>query len=271
MSDAPDFFTKPRDRLRWAREAVTEFNAIRKSFLGESKSEFRTEYDFGSGEDVYKFVLGRTELPDGLVRKANEAVEMTKRVFDQAVHAACLTANVKLRSGDNTNFPWADTISGSERILDKRNHIPKQIKSSILSLKPYGAGEDCSISEQIAKQMCTIANRGHTIGLEVVGQVYGAAMPNLVGTITLGRKGIRFPVPVWDVTKNEVELFRGPPGSAASLQNNAKVFLDIGLNEAPPLKKLSFANAMTVFANKAQYTIDTLERVSLRLRNAADG
>ncbi|WP_074784947.1 hypothetical protein [Roseovarius tolerans] len=260
MSDVTSPFTVARRRLRWANEAIDEFGTDAQTFLQDNPNAgFVTEDDPTTGHKIYKFVF-TDDIPDHIFRKATEVVELSKRVFDQSVYAACVAAGANVRSKDNTNFPWAETreVVIEHRLSGRgRERIPEPIKSAIIGLKPYGVGEDCTSDDRISSQISSISNRGHTVGLSMAITVNGGAyIAN--ATVGPGEDFMAGP-PEWDPVKKEAEIFRVSPKVFSEMQANTYVKLDICFDEAGALKDLPFVHGMRVFTAKAEAVIQALE------------
>ena len=265
MTAVSELFERPKKRLAWGREALDQFHAKSRKHLDNWPHKIVIEPDDDPALEVQKIVLKPLTIPEEIEILANRAIEDVKHAFDQATFAACKALQRDLRPNDTINFPWTDTEAGfRSRVAKKSCRIPDHLHDVFLRLKPYGAGEDLTLDDQIARQMAHIANRKHSIGLVVRTQLHyrikegrWAGGDRWLDTATESLEFIL--APQLDPVKNEIVLARGTPGVLAYTQYDAEFSLHIAIDEPSPAGDYALEWLLHVFAEKANAVIETLE------------
>jgi hypothetical protein len=155
---------KARESLRWGREAIEEIqyeiDVFHLADLGQD-----SEIDQLTGDTHYYIVLNREPPKRTISRKAAEALQCIKASIDIGSFWASRELNPKVKLNDTCSFPWADSLGGSKKRLEKNGRIPECLWQTILDFKPFPH----SSAPDTVSSLVAIANKGrHSLGVELV-------------------------------------------------------------------------------------------------------
>lgn len=197
-----DEFSPAKKSIRWAENAIAEFNTISATFFQGNVTEIVTEFDPQSGDNVQKVRLIEP-IPDQLFKTATDALIYSKHSFDQATFAA--RNIVSGRSNKSVYFPWARTPTDLERLLKSRG-IDQRLWDTFSAHQPYPRGDTYAGGDDSIRTLARMANDKHTVGLSVASTLVRTQFPRVCGGP--GKKNLRILTPRWDPKKNEAEMIR---------------------------------------------------------------
>jgi hypothetical protein len=145
---------------------------------------------------VYKMRLSK-ELPDAISEMTGNVVDNLRSALDHALYGIAVASGCT--SPRNAYFPFSKDATTFEANLKGRcADVPQELWPLLRSYQPYQGGEDLLFA---LNEVCT-ANK-HKLVIPI-GTVTIAAGVSAHG---IGFMEMPYPRPVWDDTKNEMELF----------------------------------------------------------------
>ncbi|MCA0208115.1 MAG: hypothetical protein LCH74_03545 [Proteobacteria bacterium] len=209
-------FEQPDESVQFASEAVNEFHAAQREFFEDKDlAKPAVEKDEATGEDVFKMKITKP-IPLLLRRKATEAITTARHSMDQSIYAAitCIEGKPPKQS---VYFPLASSPNDLESIF-KKGFIPEALFEVIRGLEPYPSGAGYPGGSTMARQMCSVANNKHTVGLSFRGKTTGSTVITGPFYMETGPGLMAFPGPMeWDSAKQEIIICRGHGLSIAML------------------------------------------------------
>ncbi len=243
-------FQPSHESASWADDAAKEFHAAAATFFQNDATCIVTEVELDSGDNVQKVRL-KSPLPKSLRRKATESLTAAKHAFDQATFAArnlCGPAH-----GKSVYFPWAQNPTDLRRALENRG-IDERLWSVFEAHAPYKASDAHPAGNDVVRELATLANRKHTLGLAVAAHIVSVGFPSVkTGAV----KRLTIPMPVWDSVKNEAELIRW--NGDATVYGNYNFTFQILLQDPGLTQPVNAADALAAFATKAKAVAQDLE------------
>lgn len=253
------FFETPSETIGWGKEAIEEIKVAFRAFCSDRENlrEIK-EVDLETGYETVKVKVFKP-LPSTIRRKFTEALCNIRHSFDQSVYGACWA--IGKRPKDSIYFPWATTPTDMDARLgansSKPPKIPCQFWPTLRGFEPYFTGNGYSGGKDVIRSLAKIANRKHTVSLQLFPNIAGTTINDLkVETIM----PFHIPMPVWDSVNNEVVIFKQHPSSKFSY--NYTVEFHITLNEASPLNGIPAIGALEVFLEEAETVRKGLMAVS---------
>jgi len=201
-----DPFHSSKYSLARAKQHISDLERQVSEFIKTKPYTFVVEIDPNTSEEVHKVKLTKP-VPVALPGIALDAANNLRSALDQAIYAVILLATGK--KVKNAFFPVARTEADFENAVRGRlKELPKEIVDLIRALKPYKGG---NIPLWVLNVFCN-TNKHAAIAPVIITRggrmrARGVAAP-----------GFTMPFPVWDGTKNEMELFRQPVGSASNVE-----------------------------------------------------
>lgn len=257
MSDL-SAFDVPLEDLRWAREAIQEFDAAKAAFFQSGPYAEFTDVDPETGNKILKIKL-TAPLPPILCRKATESMMNTRHAFDKILYAGSVVIGNPIRR--KCNFPWRSCPSDLERTLQHKNSlIPRDFWDVLRRQEPYPTGDGYSGGNDAIRELSKMANRKHTVGLKVFGSVSGFEQ-RISGSFTELDQGNDFPA--WDSVNNEMVLAIFSKDS--NFKSHTQVSFQVVLNEAGPLNNIPVSWALEAFAAKAEHFAESLRAECLKI------
>lgn len=151
------------------------------------------EIDIDTGEKIYKYKLTKP-MPVRLKGIARDAVVNLRSALDQVMFAL---------GGRGNYFPFSDNAREFETNMKGRcKNIPNEIKALVRGLEPYKGGDD------LLYALNALSNTNKHGIITPVALCSGGITFNQATFIGGGPK---VKTPIWDRTKNEMELFRVRP------------------------------------------------------------
>jgi hypothetical protein len=251
-----DLFAKVQRDLDWANSALAEGDSAFRAFLSDPRNFARvTEIDRKTAERVEKIKMVQP-LPTDVERKLTEAMTLTRHSFDRSLNAACAAIGLCVE----INYPWADNPCPSLtwRLQHKKTGhdiVPRVLWDTIRAHEPYPASDSYSGGDTLIRQMSTYANRKHSIGYAVRGQIVSMSNHFIGGDFSAGDS---VPFPTWDSVRNEVELLR-TTSSKAHVGQDCKFAFEVTFDGAPPVGAITAGRAMRLFIDKAQDVLDSFK------------
>ena len=250
MADGLAAFDRPSETLGWAREAINDLNLTLTGFFNNQPFSTVIEPDPETGHEVHKIKL-LTPIPNGVPRRATEALNNVKNAFDQTTFAAC--AAIGKRPKKDIHFPWRLNPTDLERVFDKKDAvIPPELRDVFRGHQPYPTGEGYSGGDDGIREVARIANLKHTVGLGITGRVPMMRWPDVSHA-----SFVRAPMPRWDPVKNEMILLIVDAG--AKVKHNHEVAFYVALNEPGPLEGEPILGALSAFLQKAEQVLIDLK------------
>lgn len=249
-------FSRPQKLIDRVKAALADAHAAARTFFEGDSAKVIIEHDPEPGFKVRKLVF-TSGLPDVVEGRLTDAMNNTRNAFDQAIFAACAAID---KPRKDTHYPWADSETDLTdwRLRNKKSGketIPKELWDVLISHDPYPRKEANGRGDTGIRAMATLANRKHTVGIEL----YAMVTSMKTGTAFLsGTAEVR--IPVWNPIKNEIILYRwnGPDAQFGGVE---RFTFDVVFDAtAPqPLQGLPAIPCMHAFIEQAQVVCDTLK------------
>jgi hypothetical protein len=133
-------FYSARQRIRWAKENLAQFERSAKRFFRSTKPEIVVEPDPDPAYEVHKARFAKP-LPGSLTNKTVAAIENLRAALD---HAAVNVANLASAAHpDKTHFPFSRTEADFKgRLNSTCGNLPDDFKTLFASFRPYCGGDD---------------------------------------------------------------------------------------------------------------------------------
>lgn len=249
-------FARPQKLIDRAKAALTDANNAWKAFFEVDNAEIIIEDDPEPGFQRRKLAF-KAAIPDAVEGRLTDAMNNARNAFDQSIFAACAAID---RPRKDTHYPWAssETDLTDWRLWNNKSGketIPKELWDVLISQEPYPRNEANGRGNTLIRAMATLANRKHTVGIEVFGKV--AAM-HTGSTVIQGVGGV-FIMPTWDPIKNEIILSRWKGTAQFSGEESFEFDVVFDATAPIPLPRMSAALCMDAFINHAQFACDGLK------------
>lgn len=194
------------------------------AFLKDEDDPYRgvTEIDPNTGDEVHKFKLTRplpAEWPDVIF----DIVSSLRSALDRAGYTVAVAAG---KSGKNAKFPFGDDVVQLENNIKRGGckDLPDEILDLMRSFKPYKGGNDALWA---LNKLCN-TNKHAFITTIITSGISYRSDGKLDFTKAGGRRFMFASFPEWDREKNEVELFRCPPGTATEMKFRISGYIGFG-------------------------------------------
>jgi hypothetical protein len=234
--------------IRWARDAMLEFEDIARASINNDAFVTVVEQDPATGESVQKIRMTRP-LSDDLDRKALEALNNSRHSFDQATHAANAVLGGPTKG---IYFPWADSPTHLSRRLADIG-IDCRLWDVFTAHQPYPQSPDYPGGNTHIRHLSTRANKKHTIGLTLSGQVKMLRLPDVVAGDV---RDLQVRAAIWDSERNETETMRWH--GQLQITGQPQMLLFIAFKDTNGATGINAHTALTNFINKAQAIMDDL-------------
>jgi hypothetical protein len=250
-------FQTVQNQIDWARECINNAHAAAGTYFESDAFVRRVEIDPKTGERVDKIALVK-DPPSTIEGPLRNAILDLKHSFDQSLFFAARAMGFERF---NANFPWADSKSGFDGIirrrqLDKKTMLPQVLIDEIERHGPYSTGPEPPNPEYLIREIAQLANDKHNIGithsLEVSSVTFNAPM-SFFGAASLSRP--------WDPVKKEVEICRLAPDTIATY-NDPILNWNMFFNRAGIVGEIPAFDVARIFADKAQTVLNDLKAIS---------
>jgi hypothetical protein len=244
-------FSPAVQAIDWATSALAELDHLAKTFFEGRPATIFTEVDPRTKENVLKLKLVKP-LPNMLNRKATEALLNSRHSFDQAIFAAHKLLNPGVSK--SSNFPWAENPKDLEILLRNRK-IDERLWSTIVFHEPYLESSSYAGGNNLIRNMATLANRKHDIGLSVHADVSSYVFPSMkaISINSFSIKGRN-----WDSITNEGELARW--SGQVEISGSHRFLCHIIFKDPKFPEPVDAVLALTEFISKANVVVKSLER-----------
>ncbi|MDQ3648965.1 MAG: hypothetical protein M3458_01545 [Acidobacteriota bacterium] len=194
-----DIFHSSKYTLARAKHHIHDFERQVAEFFDTNPYRTVIETDPNTAEEVHKFKLIKP-MPVALPGIASDAINNLRNALDHAAFAC-------LKTGRHASFPFADSATKIENVIKGRcKDMPKEIADLMRAFEPYKGGNNLLWA---MNQLCN--SNKHAIVCPVATRSGGIFYRRVV----LTEGGSLNTFPVWDRTKNEMEIFRVSPGGAS--------------------------------------------------------
>ena len=243
----PDVFSTATDSVDWAHEAIDQFQSEFAAFVADGDNcHFFVDFDEKTGEHIYKFKIFKP-APSRMRKLATEAIAHSKNSFDQSNFAAISCFRVVKKS---VYFPWATTPTDLDRLLIERD-IPEKLWPAFRVQEPYPRSNEHPGGDDLIRNLATIANRKHTIGLSFATVVPSRFLGKAVINLAPGEH-VKINPSAWSPVNNEVEIVRWIGRSPLKVYEGSGVTVHIGFDEPTLPKTMDVAFGLTEFAGRAE-------------------
>lgn len=256
----PNAFDSPRRKIDWAQHHLAKVKRIVIRFHRQPGlyEPFGEQHPDIPERIVYKVRLTR-KPPWFLDDVVADVVVNLRAALDHAVFASSCAAG-ETRKDRHATFPFGRTEKDFRNSL-RRNcrDIPSQIRTLIEGYKPYKGGE----AALWALHAVRCANE-HALVTPVGSAVYvgQAGFQSTGGFASMPYR------PVWDKTKNEMELYTLGPG--ANLNGDFKLASTIEFNEIESVAGQSVVPTLELFVDMVTTIVGEIEAETRKFGFAAD-
>lgn len=262
-------FDRPKESIRWAREAIDDLDAIVADYtatktrgpqLLPTKPYLKiVDLDRETGNEIHKLKIV-FPVPGLATRRANEALQNIRNSFDQALYSACARIGKVSRKG-NLHFPWCTSPSDLKgRLAAPKNVIPDEFKVLIGAEHPYPTGDSYAGGDDTIRELAHLANGKHTVGLSIATASATERPPSAI--TRAGWFHVR-PPGGWYAMKKEIFLCEVPPRS--QVNDDYIVHLEVAFDVTPPLGNIPASRILREFAHRSKSFTEKLERHCVRL------
>lgn len=186
------------------------------------------------------------EAPDSFSELTGYISDNLRAALDHALYGVAIASGCKKPT--NAYFPFSrDAASFEANLKGRCKDVPKQIWPLLRSYEPYKGGSDLLWALNLVR-----IGDNHKIIIPV-GSATSIAGVDIVGT---GIINIPYN-PIWDRTKNEMELCTLTPG--AKLQANFKFGVYIEFGEIDGLEGKSAIPTLDLFVNMVETILNEIE------------
>jgi hypothetical protein len=246
-----DPFHSSKYSLARAKEHVGDFKRQVGEFIKTEPYTFVVEIDPKTSEEVHKVKLSKP-MPAALPGIASEAVYHLRSCLDQLIYAVILLACGKRVR--NAYFPIARTQGDFENAVKGRlKEVPKEIADLIRGLKPYEGGNIPLVA------LNALSNTNKHAFIAPTAIVSEGDM-SVKGTLCAGAS---VPTPIWDRTKNDMEIFRQPVGGAS--QVNIKLSYFVAMHDVEFVDGAPAHAVLDKFVNVVEGILIAVEAEARRL------
>ena len=253
-------FNIPEKHIGFAKADMEELASKWRAFRQDGLYNTVADFDPKTEVTTHKLVL-RRPLPADLERHATSALSNLKNAFDMMVFATCAAINRPIKK---FNYPWADTVVGFTAIRNSKTGavIPQEIWEELGRQAPYKRGDHDSFKHDLARDMATLANTKHTVGLTVDCTISTSSssisIKKMVGPASFENRH-----PIWDSVNQEAILQEtsGAVDATAQYTVEAHVAFDV----APPLRDIDTGDALNLFLNHAEQSLERFKALAIRM------
>lgn len=205
-----DIFHSSKYSISRAKHHISDFERQSIEFFKTNPYSFVVDVDVDTSEQIHKVKLIKP-MPVALPAIASDAVTNLRSALDQAIYGITSALGV-----NSTYFPIAkDAFHFENGVNGRCKELPKEIVALIRSFKAYKGGNDllwalnevCNTNKHAI--ICPVALTTSNVTFSS-GVFYG---------------GIKVRAPIWDRTKNEMELFRQPKGGTSNTNIEVTTFI----------------------------------------------
>lgn len=238
--------------INFARICIEMARIEAQAYLRNHAFAHVIEKDSETGELVAKIKL-ISPPPDELEGHFRTAILETKHSFDMILNAA---ARAFRYYQFKRNFPWADTRTGVEEILKRRQdkddgRLPKALIDEILRHEPFATGKIPTEGNVLIRDIAKMANNKHSVGITAKAAItsFGLNIDHLIpnnGAVTFFSG--------WNPKKKELEFIR-LSGDAYGSFDKPKIAGDIFFDRAGPIGEIPAHIVATMFLEKAEVAL----------------
>ena len=128
-------FTSAVERVRWAQQDIVDLKEAGRQFFTSDVHKRISEID-SDGINYVDKIRFKQRMPSRITKLTVSAIENLRAALD---HGACAVVPTKAKK--RTSFPFGDSRREFKRHLKtKGEHLPDEIKSLFMTLKPYKRG-----------------------------------------------------------------------------------------------------------------------------------
>jgi hypothetical protein len=248
-----DNFASAHQKLAWGRKHISELERELAAFLKVSPGKIIGEpHPDKPGYRVYKLRMARP-LPPEFSMIAGDAVDNLRASLDHAMFTIAIAAAPLGRKVEHAYFPFAGSATWFENQLKRCSDIPFEMWPFLRTLQPYKGGNPLLVALNDA------SNRNkHALILSVaaISRTMRQRVQGISGEI---RK--MADVPIWDRTKQEMELLT--TGSDAKFDAEFNFQFIVTLDEVPISEHA--LTALYAIASEVERILLALEAESRRL------
>jgi hypothetical protein len=248
----PDPFESARRKLARAKSHLADLKQRAGAFHKSYRYEEFTEPDPKKPENIVHKIRMIGELPPEFSEMTGDIVDNLRSALDHAMHGVAIASGCQ--NPRNAYFPFSREAAKFEAALKGRSKdVPEQIYPLLRSYEPYKGGSEALWA---LNQVCN-ANK-HKL-LIPVGAVTFSTGIKFEGT---GFCSMPY-VPVWDSTKNEMELFTVGPGSQFKGHFTFGIYIAFGEIESVVGKNA--IPTLDLFVDMVETIINEIDAESRRL------
>jgi hypothetical protein len=225
------------------------------------------EIDSDTGEQVIKYKVV-APVPEEIEKFAFSCMSHVKNAFDQGTFNAALALGVEL-SG-STYFPWSTGPADMVGRL-RRAKVPEELWDIFRNQQPYKRFDSYVGGDDVVRGFATLANKKHTTGLSVLGDVVHLSYPTIHGlgpdhpesdrqelSVTVGGK--------WDAEKQEIDIVRYT--GKVHVYPDHKISLNIFVSDPAFASPVRVVDGLSTFLESAQTFYNRLRSKCEELRGA---
>jgi hypothetical protein len=247
--DVSRIFESPRALLSWANDDLRELEESMVAFYSGDVCKRFTEVEPVTGYTAHKVAIVKP-APENWRRLASHALADIRHSLDQSMLAAC-SALAPAQITSDVYFPWASHPKDLEARLVSKDYIPEQIYPAVRRLHPYPPGHGYEGGDELIYELRKLAGGNkHRVAIQPSAGVQEY-------TISGGSRRMVMLHEPWDAEKQEFTAALTEPGSDDDCE--IKLKLGVAFSEAGLLQGYSVIQALTFFADYAQFACNHLE------------
>ncbi len=249
-----DPFASSHSKITWVKQNLTQFDVMVGAFIRQQNLyEFFTETDPQNPQHIIHKMRLSKQIPDEISLLAGNIIDDLRSALDHAIHGIAFLNDPDTKVGE-ASFPFSSGATYFENTLKGRcKGVLIKLWPLLRSFKPYKGGNDLLFALNVVS-----GTNKHGIILPVATSTVAAE------TIIEGEGFRHMPAsPVWDWTKQEMELFTST--REPKFKANFKFACYIAFGEVGTLAGKNAIETLKLFADMVETIVNEIEAESKRL------
>jgi hypothetical protein len=251
-----DPFASSRRKIAWAKKNIPKLNSITKEFVKQENlyTILKEPDPHNPQHTVHKMRLLK-QIPDGLSELTGNIVDDLRAALDHAlfgiarIHKPGMPAHLL-----NASFPFAGDVDHFENNLRGRcKDVPIELWPLLRSYEPYKGGSEMLLA---LNEVCGANKHGLLIAVGTAGVTTQTVVEG-TGFWSMPNR------PVWDRTKQEMELFTAGP--QPKLHAKFTVGFYVAFGEIDGLTGKATIPLLDDFATMVETIVNEIEAEAMRL------